>query len=91
MAMGRKRIHQLAVDWDVKSKDVLERLEKMGITGKKAQSSLTEPEAKRVHEAMGLAEPTPEERVVTTRTVEVGAAGLSETVVTETPAKSATS
>ena len=84
MAMGRKRIHQLAADWGVKSKDILERLEKMGVTGKKAQSSLTEPEADRVQAAMGLAEPTEEERVVTTRTVETGAAGISETVVIET-------
>lgn len=84
MAVVKKRIHQLASDWGVKSSDVIERLEKMGVTGKKAQSSLTEPEADRVYDAMGLSEPTPEERVVTTRKVEVGAAGVSETVVTET-------
>ncbi|RMD85990.1 MAG: hypothetical protein D6815_00705, partial [Candidatus Dadabacteria bacterium] len=81
--MGRKRIHQLASEWGVSSKDILERLEKMGIKGKKAQSSLTDSESKRVYEEMGLAsagEPT----VITRRRVEPGEGGATETVITET-------
>ena len=52
--MGRERIHKLAADWGVKSKDIIERLEKMGIKGKKAQSVLDEATAERVRTEMGV-------------------------------------
>ena len=60
--MAKIRIHELAKKWGVESKDIIARLDKMGITGKKPQSGLTEPEADRVHDAMGLgpqADPEP--------------------------------
>jgi len=81
------RIHQLASEWGVASKDVLERLEKMGIKGKKAQSSLTDAEAERVRAAMGISSRPTEPHVVTRRTIEHGALGPAETVVTETHIK----
>ena len=84
--MGRKRIHQLAAEWGVTSKDILERLDKMGIKGKKAQSGLSEGEIQRVYDEMGLA--TAEEpRVVTHRSIDRGESGPAETVVTETRLK----
>ncbi|RMF22834.1 MAG: translation initiation factor IF-2 [Deltaproteobacteria bacterium] len=81
--MAKKRIHQLASEWGVTSKDILERLEKMGIKGKKAQSSLTESESQRVYAEMGLGA-AEEPRVVTRRSVERGETGTAEKVVTET-------
>ncbi|MFQ5477501.1 MAG: translation initiation factor IF-2 [Candidatus Binatia bacterium] len=52
--MGRTRIHELAKQWEVKSKDIIARLEKMGISGKKAQSVLDDAEAASVKKEMGL-------------------------------------
>ncbi len=57
--MARQRIHKLAAEWGVKSKDVIERLEKMGVSGKKAQSVLDETTADRVRVEMGLGVLTP--------------------------------
>ncbi len=60
--MAGQRIHKLAAEWGVKSKDILDRLKRMGMDGKKAQSSLSEAEAARVYEEMGLrSEETPTE------------------------------
>src|SRR5438477_7896521 len=42
--MTRKRIHELAKDWGVDTRQVLTRLEEQGIHGKKAQSTLTDHE-----------------------------------------------
>ncbi len=49
-----KRIHELAKDWDVPVKDVLAKIEKLGIRNKKSQSSLTDEQIPRVREALGL-------------------------------------
>ncbi len=81
--MAKKRIHQLATEWGVTSKDILERLEKMGFKGKKAQSSLSESEAERVYAEMGLGA-AEEPEVLTRRTIERGEIGTAEKVVTET-------
>src|SRR5207249_10729196 len=71
-----KRIHELAKEWDVQPKDLLGGLEKLGIRGKRSQSSLTDHEVQRVREGMGLvprptltlgAEKVVAERVVTER------------------------
>ncbi len=78
------RIHELALQWGVKSKDILERLERMGIAGKKAQSSLTEAEAERVREAMGLTPAAePETRVFLKRAAGADGAEAVAAVVTE--------
>jgi hypothetical protein len=50
------RIHELAKEWELPAKEVLARLERIGIRGKKAQSSLSEDELARVRSEMGLAQ-----------------------------------
>ncbi|TMA57812.1 MAG: hypothetical protein E6J80_05900 [Deltaproteobacteria bacterium] len=42
--MPRKRIHELAKEWGVDTRQMLTRLEEQGIHGKKAQSTLTDHE-----------------------------------------------
>jgi translation initiation factor IF-2 len=46
--MSRKRIHELAKDWNVDVKDLVARMEKLGIRNKRSQSSLTDEETERV-------------------------------------------
>src|ERR671934_8133 len=53
-----KRIHELAKDWGVAAKDLVAAAEKVGIRGKRSQSSLTEEEVRAVRQAPGL-EPRP--------------------------------
>jgi translation initiation factor IF-2 len=50
------RIHELAKEWGVTSKEVVSRLERIGIRGKKAQSSLRDDELARVKSELGLVE-----------------------------------
>lgn len=52
--MAKRRISQYAKEWGVKSKAVIERLEKMGVKGKRAQSGIEDSEAARVRHEMGL-------------------------------------
>ena len=52
--IGKKRIHELAKEWDVPAKDVLAKIERLGIRNKKSQSSLTDDQIARVREALGL-------------------------------------
>src|SRR6059036_1210161 len=70
-----KRIHELAKEWDVQPKDLVAGLEKLGIRGKRSQSSLTDEEVQRTREALGLV-PRPTVAVGTERVV-------AERVVTE--------
>src|SRR5437870_5209505 len=70
-----KRIHELAKEWDVQPKDLVAGLGKLGIRGKRSQSSLTDEEVQRVREALGLV-PRPTVAVGTERVV-------AERVVTE--------
>src|SRR5919198_520801 len=68
-----KRIHELAKDWGVAAKDLVAAAEKVGIRGKRSQSSLTEEEVRAVRQALGL-EPRPAvplgtERVIAERLV----------------------
>src|SRR5215510_2585151 len=68
-----KRIHELAKEWNVLPKDLIAGLEKVGIRGKRSQSSLSDDEVQRAREALGLvARPTVAlgtERVVSERVV----------------------
>ena len=49
-----KRISEVAKEWGVPAKDVIARLEQMGITGRRAQSNIADDEIARVRVAMGL-------------------------------------
>src|SRR5437773_1215994 len=49
-----RRIHELAREWGVQPKDLLATLEKVGIRGKRSQSSLADDEVQRVHDGLGL-------------------------------------
>jgi len=49
-----KRIHELAKEWGQSPKDVLACAERLGIQGKRSQSSFTDEEALRVRQALGL-------------------------------------
>jgi translation initiation factor IF-2 len=69
------RVHELAKEWGVASKEVVARLERIGIRGKKTQSSLSAEELARVKSELGAVQkPT-----VTVGTEEV----VGERVVTE--------
>jgi translation initiation factor IF-2 len=46
--MPRKRVHELAKDFGLDAKELVARLEKLGIRNKRSQSSLTEEEVERV-------------------------------------------
>jgi translation initiation factor IF-2 len=50
----KKRIHELAKDWDVPTKDVLSKLERLGVRNKKSQSSLSDEQIAQVRTALGL-------------------------------------
>src|SRR6185436_55671 len=52
--MSSKRIHELAKEWGQSTKDVLAVAERLGMQGKRSQSSFTDEEALRVREALGL-------------------------------------
>jgi translation initiation factor IF-2 len=88
--MVMHRIHQLATDWGVTSKEIIDRLERMGIKGKRAQSGLSDADAERVRGEMGLGGGSAEP-VVVRRTVEVrdavGEAVTAVDTITETHVK----
>ena len=71
--MPRKRVHELAKEWGVGTRQVLAQLESLKIHGKKAQSTLSEQEAESAHRGL-LPEAVPslvlgEEKVVAERMV----------------------
>ncbi len=82
--MSRKRIHELAKEWEVQTKSLLVKLEQLGINGKKALSALTDEEAKSVKQALGLMQepvvPSGQERVMSER-LATGRDEASEQVV----------
>ena len=49
-----KRVHELAKEWGQTTKDLITCAERLGIRGKKAQSSLNDADAGRVKEGLGL-------------------------------------
>ncbi len=72
--MSRKRIYELAKDWQFSTKDLLTRLRELGIEGKKSQSVLTSEEEEQLKKSLGLApepspHPEPSEVVVLERVV----------------------
>ena len=54
--MVRKRIHELSREWNVEAKDLVAKLEKLGIHGKRSQSSLTDDEVERLRVEFGADE-----------------------------------
>ncbi len=48
-----KRIHELAKEWGLPTKELIARLEELGITGKRSQSSLPDADLGRVQAAIG--------------------------------------
>ncbi len=54
--MARMRVHELAKSWGIESKDLLSQIEKLGIQGKRSQSSLSAEEIERVQSELGLGE-----------------------------------
>ena len=75
IASSKKRIHELAKEWNVPPKDVLAKIERLGIRNKKSQSSLSDDQIARVREALGLRD----KAAVTIGTERI----VSERVVTE--------
>jgi translation initiation factor IF-2 len=71
--MSRKRIHEVAKEWQMQTNILLAKIAELGIKGKKAQSSLTDEEAESVKQALGLVQepvlPSDQERVVSERLV----------------------
>src|SRR4029077_7305305 len=51
-----KRIHELAKEWNQNPKDLLAMAERVGLRGKRSQSSLTDEEGGRLREGLGLAQ-----------------------------------
>jgi len=51
----RKRISEWAKEWEVPGRDIIGQLEKLGFGKRKAQSAMTEEEAKRVHAELRVA------------------------------------
>ena len=71
-----RRIHELAKEWGHSTKEVLAAAERAAVKGKRSQSALTDEEAERIREALGLvsrpqvqvgSERVVSERVVTRR------------------------
>ena len=54
--MARKRIHELSREWNVDAKDLIAKLEKIGVHGKRSQSSLTDDEVERLRVEHGAEE-----------------------------------
>ncbi len=71
--MSRKRIHELAKEWEVETRQVLTQIDALGIRGKRAQSTLSEQEAEAVQQALQSPAAPPlvlgEEKIVAERVV----------------------
>jgi translation initiation factor IF-2 len=50
------RVHEIAKQWELESKDLLVRIEKLGIRGKRSQSSLNDEEIEKVRAELGLSD-----------------------------------
>ena len=81
-----KRLHELAREWGQSTKDVVACAERLGIHGKRAQSSLSDEEATRVKKSLGLTlDPTAglsigRERIVAERVVTERDSGAEQLV-----------
>jgi translation initiation factor IF-2 len=86
--MGKARVHSLAKELGIETKDVIAQLDKLGIRGRKAQSALDDDEVVRVKAALaGLEKPhvhVGEEKVVADRVVTAENESLGEIQARET-------
>src|SRR6185295_1487499 len=90
MKMGKTRVHLLAKELGIETKDLIAQLDKLGMRGRKAQSALEDDEVTRVREALAAQERPQvhvgEEKIVADRVVKNeeegdGGAEARETVV----------
>lgn len=88
--MGKTRVHLLAKELGMETKDLIAQLEKLGLRGRKAQSALEDDEVSRVRAALAALEKPQvhigEEKVVADRLIKSeeegdGAAEARETIV----------
>jgi len=86
--MGKTRVHLLAKELGIETKDLIAQLDKLGIRGRKAQSSLEDDEVIRLRAALaGQEKPqvhVGEEKVVADRVVTAGDESLGEIQARET-------
>src|ERR687892_1999688 len=86
--MGKTRVHLLAKELGIETKDLIAQLDKLGIRGRKAQSALEDDEVARVKAALaGLEKPhvhIGEEKVVADRVVTAENESLGEIQARET-------
>jgi hypothetical protein len=86
--MGKTRVHLLAKELGIETKDLIAQLDKLGIRGRKAQSSLEDDEVTRLRAALaGQEKPqvhVGEEKVVADRVVTAEDESLGEIQARET-------
>jgi translation initiation factor IF-2 len=86
--MGKTRVHLLAKEMGIETKDVIAHLEKLGIRGRKAQSALEDDEVVRVRAALAAQEKPQihigEEKIVADRVVKAEDETLREVQARET-------
>src|SRR5687767_5245497 len=86
--MGKMRVHLLAKELEMETKDLVAQLERLGIRGRKAQSSLEDEEVTRVRAALAAQEKphvhVGEEKVVADRVVTADDQSLGEIQARET-------
>ena len=86
--MGKTRVHLLAKELGIETKDLIAQLDKLGMRGRKAQSSLEDDEVVRVRAALTALEKPQvhvgEEKVVADRVVTAGDENLGEVQARET-------
>jgi translation initiation factor IF-2 len=86
--MGKTRVHLLAKELGIETKDLIAQLDRLGIRGRKAQSSLEDDEVTRLRAALAAQEKPQvhvgEEKVVADRVVTAGDESLGEIQARET-------
>ena len=80
--MSKARVHQIAKEYGIEPKDLIARLEKIRIRGKKVQSSLEDSEVEAIRAAISAAAPPKvtvgEEKVIVDRVITAEDQNLGE-------------
>ena len=86
--MGKTRVHLLAKELEIETKDLIVQLDRLGIRGRKAQSALEDDEVARVRAALAAQEKPQvhvgEEKIVADRMVKTDDEGQRGTEAHET-------